>query len=125
MWVTDPGNILIAHIHMNVEIGTEAAQCPEKEYRNWFFVAVCGKYPLPPSPIPSLFLLILCLSLSPPLSLPPPLSMKCFLMVDFTRGRKSFKYSGETLQAGNCLKSSQRTYTREQSRKICTKKSPP
>ncbi len=39
MW-TDPGNIQIAHIHMNVEIGTGAAQFPEKEYMNGIFLAV-------------------------------------------------------------------------------------
>jgi hypothetical protein len=39
MW-SDPGNILIAHRPMNVKIGTEAAQFPEKEYINGISVAV-------------------------------------------------------------------------------------
>ncbi len=39
MW-TDPGNIQIALRHMNVEIGTEAAQLPEKEFIHGIFVAV-------------------------------------------------------------------------------------
>jgi hypothetical protein len=39
MW-NDPGNILITHGHIAVEIGTEAAQFSEKEYINGIFVAV-------------------------------------------------------------------------------------
>ncbi len=39
---------------MNVEVGTEAAQFPEKEYINGFFLAVCVKinfFLVDPNPI--------------------------------------------------------------------------
>ncbi len=41
MW-TNPGNIYITHRQMNLEIWTEAAQFPEKEYINGGFPLQCG-----------------------------------------------------------------------------------
>ncbi len=39
MW-TSPGNIYIARRYMNVEIGTETAKLPGKDYINGIFLAV-------------------------------------------------------------------------------------
>jgi hypothetical protein len=39
MW-TDDGNIKIAQRHMNVDIGTQASQFPERKYINGIFVSV-------------------------------------------------------------------------------------
>jgi hypothetical protein len=43
LW-TDLGNIYTSHKHISVEIGTEAAQFPKKEYINGIFVPVCSVY---------------------------------------------------------------------------------
>jgi hypothetical protein len=40
LWAIYIFPLLIAHRHMNVEIRTEAPQCPEKEYINGIFVGV-------------------------------------------------------------------------------------
>jgi hypothetical protein len=45
MW-TDPGNIQIADRHMNVEIVTESAKFPKKEYINGILIAVLIRHVL-------------------------------------------------------------------------------
>jgi hypothetical protein len=50
MWI-DLEKIKIVHRQMDVEIGTEAAQLPEKEYKNGILLAVYTYMTLHPDPI--------------------------------------------------------------------------